>query len=64
MKLVRAHYHGIQRGFGLIPDFELWTPLVEWEGHPVGSTVSRQTMEQMGYVPQEVPRDRLAERGV
>jgi hypothetical protein len=54
MKTLPAYYNGIQRAEGNIPDFELWTPVIDWEGFPAGSTVSRQTIEKAGYVPLEI----------
>ncbi len=45
-----AYFSGIQEGIAHIPDVELWT-LTEPVGiYPVGSTLSRQTIESHGYV--------------
>ncbi len=44
-----AVYCGWQKGTALIPGFEVWTLLRDIEGHPAGSSVSRQTLELAGY---------------
>ena len=54
MKPLRAHFNGIQPGWGMFPAFELWTLVTDLGRYPKGSTVSRQTIEKAGYVPQEI----------
>lgn len=44
-----AQFIGIQEGVGRQPAFELFNLLADIEGHPVGSTVSRATIEEAGY---------------
>ncbi len=44
-----AVYQGFQEGTGKIPGFELYNLTEDIEGHPAGSTVSRQTLEQAGF---------------
>jgi hypothetical protein len=44
-----AHYVGLQPGFGNLPAIELYTLLAPVGEHPVGSTVSRQTLEKHGF---------------
>lgn len=47
-----ARFLGIQEGIGHIPNIELWDLMEDIDGHCVGSTVSRQTLEKAGfYVP-------------
>lgn len=48
--LAPARFDGMQDCAGIMPDFELWTLTEDIEGHPAGSTVSRQTLEAKGYV--------------
>jgi len=43
-----AEFIGVQSGFGLEP-IELFTLTQPVGGHPVDSTVSRQTLERNGY---------------
>ncbi len=44
-----AVYCGWQKGTALIPGFEVWILVRDIEGHPAGSSVSRQTLELAGY---------------
>ena len=44
-----ATFVGIQEGFAHLPAIELYTLLAPVGDHPVGSTVSRQTLELHGY---------------
>jgi hypothetical protein len=44
-----AKFIGIQEGFGLVPPVELYTLDAPVGEHPVGSSVSRQTLERHGY---------------
>lgn len=37
---------GVQQGFGDLPAIELWNLTRSIPGHPVGSTVARQTIEK------------------
>lgn len=39
---------GIQKGFQNLPDIELYDLLIEIDGHPMGSTVSKDTLVQKG----------------
>jgi hypothetical protein len=48
---VPAVYLGTQPGFNQVPPVELYNLLVKVGHHPVGSTVSRQTLEEHGYRP-------------
>ncbi len=50
-----ARFDGIQDCAGIMPDFELWTLTEAIEGHPEGSTVSRQTLEAKGYLVPAAP---------
>ena len=45
-----AIYAGIQEGYGHMPAIELYTLQAPVGEHPAGSTVSRLTLEQHGYV--------------
>lgn len=49
-----ARFLGIQPGFGNNPAIELYVLLSPVGFHPVGSVVSRQTLERHGFIPQEV----------
>ncbi len=40
---------GWQSGMGVMPDIELWNLTAPIPGHPAGSTLSRQTLERLGY---------------
>ena len=53
--MVKADYCGVMDGI------ELWTILEPIPGHPVGSTVSRQTLERAGFaIPnRRVDRDAI-----
>jgi len=46
-----ATYLGTQPGFKDVPPIELFNLLVKVGVHPVGSTVSRKTLEAHGYKP-------------
>ena len=46
-----AIFLGIQPGFNHLPAIELYNLLAKVGHHPVGSTVSRKTLEDHGYVP-------------
>jgi hypothetical protein len=47
-----VEFEGIQKvGFDGIPDFGIYNITVPLKGHPAGSTLSRQTLEEkFGYV--------------
>lgn len=45
-----AEYIGTQPGFGSVPDFRLYNLTESIPGHPVGSTVSDDTLRRAGYV--------------
>jgi len=51
---VPAVYLGTQPGFDQVPPVELYNLLAKVGHHPVGSTVSRQTLEDHGYQPTPV----------
>jgi len=54
MTPIKAHYIGMQERPGHAP-LELWN--LEEDvipQHPIGSTVSRQTLESLGFTPEEV----------
>jgi hypothetical protein len=54
--LAPAVYLGLQDGFGVSPDFEIYNLTAPLGDHPEHSTVSRETLEAAGYrVP--APRD-------
>ena len=40
---------------GLMPDFEQWTLTAAIPGYPVGSTLSRETLEAAGYAVPPAP---------
>ena len=44
-----AQFLGIQPGFGEVSPIELYVLLSPVGHHPIGSTVSRQTLERHGY---------------
>jgi hypothetical protein len=46
-----AIFLGIQPGFNHLPTIELYNLLAKVGHHPAGSTVSRKTLEDHGYVP-------------
>ena len=46
-----AVYLGLQPGFKHLPPIELYNLLVPVGRHPVGSTVSRKTLEEHGLTP-------------
>jgi len=53
-----ATFIGIQDGFGILPPIELYTLDAPVGIHPIGSSVSRQTLEKHGYsVPPFSPLD-------
>jgi len=52
-----AVYLGLQPGFKHLPPIELYNLLVPVGRHPVGSTVSRKTLEDHGLTPPIFPAD-------
>jgi hypothetical protein len=52
-----AQFLGIQPGFENHPSVELYVLLSPVAHHPVGSTVSRQTLERHGFSPHPRPSD-------
>ncbi len=54
MTHIPATYIGIQLGHGRHPSLLLYNLLEEIPGHPVGSTVSLQTLMKAGFHPVEV----------
>ena len=53
--LAPATFLGVQEGWGSLPPIELWNLTADLEGHPVGSTVSRETIEALGYYLSPAP---------
>lgn len=51
-----AVYIGTQPGFRSIPAIELYNLLVPVGEHPVGSTVSRSTLERHGWHVPKLPK--------
>ena len=49
MKLAPATFCGVQAGLKHLPDIELYNLTAPVGHHPVGSTVSRGTLERHGY---------------
>ncbi len=49
-ELAPAVFIGTQSGFGIMPDMDLFNLTRDIEGHPEGSTVSRQTLEAHGFL--------------
>ena len=45
-----AIFIGVQRGYRGVPALELFNLLSPVGNHPVGSTVSRKTLEDHGYI--------------
>lgn len=52
---IPVKYIGVQPGWGKHPSLPLYNLLVDIPGHPVGSTVSLQTLMKAGFHPVEVP---------
>ena len=53
--LAPAVYVGLQEGFGMRPDFEIYNLMAPLGDHPEHSTVSRETLERTGYrVPERM----------
>lgn len=49
-------YMFVQKGFAHIPDMPMYDLTVDIPGHPTGSTVSRSTLENSGFVlPNDAP---------
>jgi hypothetical protein len=44
-----ATFVAVQRGFGIMSDFELWRLRADIPGHRAGSNLARQTIEAAGY---------------
>lgn len=47
--LAPAEFFARQSGFGIVPDFDLYNLTADVPGHPVGSSVSAQTLTRLGY---------------
>ena len=47
--LAPAVFLGVQEGYGNCPSFESYNLTAPIEGHPLHSTVSRETLEKAGY---------------
>jgi hypothetical protein len=47
--LAPAEFCGVQSGFGVRPDFEIFNLTAPVGDHPEHSTVSRDTLEHAGY---------------
>jgi len=52
-----AVYLGTQPGFEQVPPVELYNLLAKVGQHPVGSTVSRKTLEDHGLTPPIFPAE-------
>lgn len=52
-----AVFHGWQQGYGVRPDFALYTLTRDIPGHPAGSTVSARTLAAAGVEVPATPRD-------
>jgi hypothetical protein len=50
-----AVFFGIQKWDGLFPDTALFNLTADVAGHPVGSTVSAQTLERLGFAVPAIP---------
>jgi len=49
-------YRGTQKGFEDLPDMPLYDLTVDISGHPIGSTVTRCTLDSSGFVlPNDAP---------
>ena len=57
-----AVYIGTQPGFRHLPAIELYNLLVPVGEHPVGSTVSRTTLERHGWMLPKAPSNRATKR--
>ena len=62
-KKAPATFCGEMEGVADKPPIELWTLTAPIEGHPAKSTVSRQTLESLGYVMPDAPVPIPAEYG-
>ena len=51
-----ATFLGVQCGYGITADIELWNLKADIPGHPVGSSVARQTLEAAGYIVPPAPQ--------
>lgn len=58
-----ATFLGIQDGFGIYPPIALYILQEQVGIHPVGSTVSRQTLERYGYFVADEPEGRFRPEG-
>ncbi len=52
-----ARFIGMQRGYGQNPPLELYVLLEPVGEHPIGSAVTRQTLERHGFQPAPLSRD-------
>ena len=50
LPIAPAVFVGLQEGFGDVPSFNLYNLTEDIPGHPAGSTVSQDTLEQAGFV--------------
>lgn len=48
--LAPAVFIGVQSGFGVMPDIELWNLTANIKGHSAGATLSRETIIAAGYI--------------
>ena len=53
-----ALFLGMQDGFGNLPPIELYTLIAPVGEHPIGSAVSRKTLEKHGFTPSPVRKGR------
>lgn len=45
-----VEFIGLQSGFGVQPDFELWNTTEPFAGHAKGATLSPDTIHALGYI--------------
>jgi hypothetical protein len=58
LKPLPAIYNGYQEGTADFAGFELWTPVVEWDGHPAYSTFSLATILRAGFRPYNIKENK------
>lgn len=64
-RIAAAEFCGVQSGFGLVDDVVLYNLREPVGPHPVGSTVSAQTILRYGYaLPLATKTDRAAQTGL
>lgn len=45
-----VEFVGVQSGFGILKDFELWNTTEDFAGHKKGATLSAETIDKLGYI--------------